>query len=213
MKFLNRQTRAQVFKLSPFADNFIAQMQQSFASELDVNNKAESALLSKYYDHQKPSCHQAMIIEGHAVMAFIAANRETYFTDLPLPVFFSKLETEQLFFIDFLDTSMSDFPFENFRKRNTLKKMLGGSLAVDAFSLNAIDVVKVLELFYFSRRYERSAITMIADGRVPVALRLCRDGNFHINYLAEYESKVRDAAVDAGFIVGDIDLCWNYKVE
>ena len=212
MRILQPHTRREVFETSSFADNFIAQMQQSFAAELDENDQAEKALLRKYYDHLEPAYHEVVRIEAHAVFAFKSESRASYFRDLPLEVFFSKLETRKIFFIDFLDTGMMDFPFQNFIKRNVLKKMLGGSLEVKAFSLQPAVVMKVLELFYFSGQYERSAITIIAEGSVPVALRLCKDGNFHTNYLEADRKQVEQAAIGAGFLVGDIDLCWDYSV-
>ncbi len=213
MKLLNKYTRTQVFKLSPFADNFIAQMQQSFASELNVKNKEDAALLRKFYDHQAPAFHELMVIDGHCVAAYIAANRKEYFRGLPLPAFFAALGTVKIYFIDYLDTSMKDFPFESFKKRNTLKKMLSNSLEAEAFSLAPVNVVDILELFYFSGRYERSAIMMIADGSIPVALRLCKDGNFHMNYRVEHEVEIKNAAIASGMEVGDLDLCWRYKVK
>lgn len=212
MQLICSHSRNAVFRRWSFADNIIAQIQQSFAAELDTNSRVEAAMLKKYYDHQTPSFHAPMAIDGHCVIAYKAESRQAYFRELPLPAFFSKLQTEKLYCMDFLATGMADFPFENFIKRNKLKRMPGNVLKAAAFSLNPVDAVNVLELFYFSGRYERSAVILIAEGAVPVAMRLCKDGNFHLNYKAEQEDQIKDAATAVGFMVGDIDLCWAYSV-
>ncbi|MGZ8517160.1 MAG: hypothetical protein ACXWWD_07415 [Chitinophagaceae bacterium] len=209
---INPCTRSSIFRTSSFADNFIAQMQQSFAADIDVSNNYEKSLLHKYYDHLSPSHHDPLVIDAHCVLAFKAESRKEYFQNLPLAAFFSQLNIEKLFFLDFLKTGMQDFPFQNYTKRNILKQMLGGSLKAQAFSIKVEVVVNVLELFYFSGRYERSAITMIGEGAIPIAMRLCKDGNFHTNFQGIHETQIKKAALATGLTIGDIDLCWDYKI-
>jgi hypothetical protein len=207
--------RSTVFKTSHFANAFIAQLQQSYAADLDSGNKAQRILLSRYYDNLKPLGWQQLAIDGHCVMAFPAASQEEYFLGLQkgFDQLFTLLEVAKIYFLDFLNTPLSSFPFENFAKRNQFKRLTGSHPLVEAFAIKSKDIGSVLPLFYFSKRFERASITLIADGDLPFALRLCKDGNFHINYQIHHQTLVQTAAITAGFKIGDVDLCWEYKIH
>jgi hypothetical protein len=209
-------SRTAIFQNSPFADAFIASMQQSYASDLDMTDPSDRSLLKKFYDHLHPlqplhpPFHNDML-----VLTYPAIHQKEYFVKMPkaMEYLFHQLQTKRLYFVDFLKTSLHEFPFETYRKRNKLKQLLGWQLHYGGFQLAIEDLCTVWPLFYFSGIYARSAIVLIADGEAPLALRLCKDGNFHCNYQQGHEDHILPVAKEAGFLTGDVNLCWDYKVH
>jgi hypothetical protein len=208
-------SRKAIFEASPFADQFIFEMQRSYAAELDLNDRLDRSVYRKYYDHLQPLQMGHPPIDGYCIMAYIADTRNDFFERMlpALQQFFEELKIQQLYITDFLKTSLQTFPFKNFQKRNRLRHLMGWRLDYGGFQLSLKDLKQVLPLFYFSGIYARSAITIIADGVVPLSLRLCKDGNFHADYQSLHQRPIQEAASRAGFEVGDVNLCWDYKVN
>jgi len=212
---LQALSRKALFQASPFADTFVADMQQSYAQDFDLSDAQDRSMLRKYYDHLKPFRPvDPPLSNDMVILTFPADHQQAYFAQMPLAMaqLLEALGSTQLYFVDFLKTSLEEFPFETYRKRNQLKRLLGGRLDYGGFRLSITDLPIVWPLFYFSGRYERTAIVLIADGEVPLALRLCKDGNFHCHYQAIHEGRFIQAAEAAGFNTGDVNLCWDYKV-
>jgi len=209
-------SRKAIFRASSFADTFIAEMQQSYAQDFDLSDAQDCSMLRKYYDHLKPFRYvDPPLSNGMLVLTFPADDRKEYFAQMPVAMvqLLEALGSTQLYFVDFLKTRLNEFPFETYRKRNQLKRLLGWSLKYGGFRLSITDLPVVWPLFYFSGIYARTAIVLISDGEAPLALRLCRDGNFHCHYQEVHQQRIATAAQDVGFLVGDIDLCWQYRID
>src|SRR5688572_26212789 len=97
-------SRKAIMEASPFADQFIFEMQRSYAADLDLTDRVDRSLHRKYYDHLRPLQEGHPSIDGNCVLAYIADNRNDFFEQM-LPVlvqFFEELKVQQLYFTDFL---------------------------------------------------------------------------------------------------------------
>lgn len=209
-------SRKAIFQASSLADTFVAYMQQGYAQDLDMNEPQERSLLKKYYDHLQPFQPLDPPLDNDMmVLAFPASNQQDFFGQMPVAMaqLFKALGTKELYIVDFLKTSLNEFPFETYGKRNKLKQLLGWNLHYGGFQLSADDLSVVLPLFYFSGIYARPVIALVADGEVPLVLRLCKDGNFHCNYQQLRKDRITTAASAAGFLTGDVYICWEYSVQ
>lgn len=209
-------SRRSIFHASPFADQFIAEMQQSYASDLDPNDRQDAAELKRLFDHRQPIHEKNDLIEGHCVIAYDTNMLRDYMLSLPLVVkqFLQALNIRQLYLMDFVKTNLYDFPFENFSKRNRFKRLGAINNKKLGYVLQTEDLPKVLPLFYFARKWDVPVIFLVtAEGEVPLSMRLCDDGNFHLNYEAIYEDRILKAAQKTGLVTGDIELCSQYSIS
>lgn len=209
-------TRYSIFQSSVFADNFIAQMQQSYATDFDLNSPKEAAMLRKYYDHLQPFNTINKPINRHNVLAYPATSKNDYVANFSLTLqhFFRELDISKIYLME--DTCISiveEFPFENFSKRNSFKRLGGVKSGQVGYKIHIYNLHKVFPLFFFSRRYDVPVIFFLtAEGETPLSIRLCDDGNLHINYQEEYEQHIHHAAKEAGLKIGDTELCDAYSV-
>lgn len=207
-------SRQAIFRSSAFADNFMAEMQQSYAADFDVSIKKEAAAVKKYYDHLRPFQPIGSPINSFCVLAYNAENLSDFILNTPLvsQAFLEQLHIQELCLIDFTKYSLLDFPFENFRKRNQFKRLGGIKDDAVAYKFPVNRLPQVLPLFFFARKWDIPVIFLLtADGEIPLSFRMCDNGNFHLNYQEIYQERIQEAAKRAGFIMGDIELCYEYK--
>lgn len=208
-------SRSAFLRYSVFADNLIADLQKSYAQNFEPDDKREQAMLRKYYDHRQAFSSLSSPIDGHAVLACDARTQKEYLDSMSssLMTLLKLFGHTELVAGDFLCNPLSAFPFQNFSKRNKLKRLLKGGLAGSAIICAVEDVSEVLSLFYFNQVYDRySAVFITLSENIPLALLLCDDGNFHLQYHAADGEEIKAAAEEAGFCVGDIDLCWSHSI-
>jgi hypothetical protein len=209
-------TRPEIFNASVFADNLIAIFQQSYASNIDPTVKWEADMLKKYYDHLKPFQAIDPAIDGHFVLAYAAASKEDYIENFPLVLqeFLRALDITELYLMNFNKTNLFGFEFENFRKRNLFKLYGGKNNGNLGYLVNIDHLQKSFPLFFFSGVYDIPVIFLItASGKVPLSLRLCDDGNLHLNFQPQYQEHITETAKKAGFQIGDLEICSQYRVH
>ena len=208
--------RTEIFQANQFVDNFIAEMQASYAQYIDKTVPREGKMLAEYYDHLEPISPIKEPIMGHCVLAYDAESKKDYVENLPLVLqqFYRELGITQLYLMDFNKTSLLDFPYENFKKQNEFKSLAKGNPKVMGYLLNVDDLHKILPLFFFSKRYDVPVIFFLtANGDVPLSTRMCDDGNLHLNYQEQYDEQVEGAAEAAGLEIGDLELCVAHRVH
>ena len=112
-----------------------------------------------------------------------------------------------------LHTPFDNYPFQNFKKRNDFRRIMGRNLKNGGYLIDTGILKKILTLFFFSCFYGRPVIFFIpADGDVSMTIHLCDDGNFHLNFQEKHANQITEAAITAGFIMGDLDLCWDNSI-
>ncbi|WP_299986467.1 hypothetical protein [uncultured Pontibacter sp.] len=203
--------RTTIFRFSPFADNLIASYQRSYAAMFDATIPEEAKVLRQYYDHREALQPDDTPIMSDLVMAYDAADRPDYVTQMPLrPLqFFNSLGVAQLYLMDFLRSDLNEFPFENFRKKNLFRRMVGRQSEDYNFLLDTSD----LPLFFHARKWDVPVIFLVAAaGEIPVAVNLCDDGNLHVSCPDRYSQQVQAAALAAGFETGDFTICSRYSI-
>src|SRR6478735_12343392 len=106
-------SRKAIFHASSLADTFVAYMQQGYAQDLDMAEPQERSLLKKYYDHLQPFQPLNPPLDNDMmVLAFPATNQQDYFVQMPkaMTQLFQELGTRELYIVDFLKTSLDEFP-------------------------------------------------------------------------------------------------------
>lgn len=213
---INSITRASLFRSSVFADNLIAGMQQSYASDFDATVKSEALVLKKLYDHRKPFKNIEQSINGHCVLAYPANNKKDYTRQLPtrLISFLQLLEISELYLLDFLSGDIAQqFPFESFSKRNQWKRLVATKGCNIAYHFSIVQLQQVLPPFFFSDRHSAPGIYLInKNGKTDIAMDLCDDGNLHVSYQKTNEQAILDAAQKSGLQTGDTQLCTQYSI-
>lgn len=206
--------RSEIFQRSIFADNYIASVQQGYKQF--IGNTYWEAKQLATFDHLKPFKEKTDYKLSSAVMAY-PANTKADYVDNMAKAFINFLEAlgiESLYMLEFNQSSLIDFPFENFIKRNAFKRMARTKEKDIGFELEIESLKKVLPLFYFSKRYDTAVLTLLsANDEIPIAFDLCDDGNWHISYPIMVEATVCNTAEKAGFIIGDLQLCSQYYVH
>lgn len=208
-------TRKNIFHSSITADNIIATMQQSYASDFDLINSSEAAIVNKFYDHQQPFHFMDSPMDNHCVLAYSANSLKDYLNEIPgvLQTLFEALEIKQLYLLDFLNTTLDEFPFQNYKKRNDFRRIAGRNIKHSGYCLDTADLKNILNLFFFSGHHGRPILFFIpTNDHIAISTRLCSDGNFHINFQEQNANQIFKAAKNAGFKVGDIDLCWEISL-
>jgi hypothetical protein len=212
----NPITRHEIFNSSVFADNLIAEFQQSYTSDIDLSVKQEADMLKKYYDHLKPFQPIDPPIDSHCVLAYAAESKKDYIETFPLVLqkFLTALNIQDLYLTYFNNKNLFKFEFENFRKRN-LFKLYGGRKAQNlGYQIKVPNLHKGFPLFFFSGVYDVPVIFLItANGEIPLSLRLCDDGNLHLNFQEMYQKRIHEAAKNAGFKIGDLEICVQYRLH
>jgi len=209
-------TRPEIFRSSVFADNLIAEFQQSYTLDIDLSVKKEAEMLKKYYDHLKPFQPIEPTINSHCVLAYDAESKKDYIEtfSLVLQKFLTALNIQDLYLTYFNKKNLFQFEFENYRKRN-LFKLYGGKKTENlGYQIKVSDLHKSFPLFFFSGVYDVPVIFLItAEGEVPLSLRLCDDGNLHLNFQEMYQKRIHEAAKNAGFKMGDLEICVQYRLH
>jgi hypothetical protein len=208
--------RPEIFSSSVFADNLIADFQRSYTLDIDLSVKAEAQMLKKYYDHLKPFQPIEPPINNHCVLAYAAESKKDYIEAFPLVLqkFLLDLNIQDLYLTYFNSKNLFEFEFENFRKRNLFKLYGGKNTKNLAYQIKVSDLHKGFPLFFFSGVYDVPVIFLItANGEVPLSLRLCDDGNLHLNFQEMYQKQIHKAAKESGFIRGDLELCVQYRLH
>ena len=208
--------RSSIFHSSIFADNFISEMQQRYAVDFDPTIKGEAAVLKRAYDHLTPFELIDTPISSACVLAHAASSKKDYAESFPRQLidFFHLLKIDELYLMQFTNSNLLDkFPFQNFSKRNRFKRLTGGNRTDCGYRFHVKDLQQVFPLFFFSRHYDSPVIFLFtANGEVPLSLRLCDDGNLHLNFQEQYQQQIYVAANKAGLIRGDIEICEKYSV-
>ena len=209
-------TRLEMFKSSIFADNLIAEFQQSYTLDIDLSVKAEAKMLKKYYDHLHPFQFIEPPINSHCVLAYNAESKKDYIEIFPLVLqkFLTDLDIQELYLTYFNNKNLYKFEFENLKKRNLFKQYGGKKDNNLGYQINVSDLHNCLPLFFFSGVYDVPVIFLItANGEVPLSLRLCDDGNLHLNFQEMYQNSIHKAAKNAGFKIGDLEICVKYRLQ
>lgn len=209
-------TRKAIFLSSVFADNLLADFQQSYTLDIDLSVKKEADMLKKYYDHLKPFQLIDPPINSHCVLVYDAKSKKDYIESFPLVLqqFLMALNIQDLYLTYFNNKNLFKFEFENFTKRNLFKLYGGRKTDNLGYQIKVSDLHKGFPLFFFSGVYDVPVIFLItANGDVPLSLRLCDDGNLHLNFQEMYQKLIKEAAAHAGFIMGDIELCTYYRLN
>ena len=212
----NPITLPEIFRSSVFADNLIAEFQQSYTLDIDLSVKQEAEMLKKYYDHLKPFQRIDPPINSHCVLAYDAENKKDYVETFPLILqkFLTVLNIQDLYLTYFNNKNLFQFEFENFRKRNLFKLYGGRKTKNLGYQIKVSDLHKGFPLFFFSGVYDVPVIFLItANGQVPLSLRLCDDGNLHLNFQKMYQKRIQEAAKNAGFKMGDLEICVQYRLH
>ena len=118
--------RRSVFKSSTFNDYIIAKFQQSYANDLDASVPSERKLLNQFYDHLTPLTPGYNEPTSHCVIAYDTESRLDYLKNFPrqLSFFLLQLGITEQFLLRFTDTNLlTEFPFENFTKKNRFKRL------------------------------------------------------------------------------------------
>jgi hypothetical protein len=212
MKIISRK---EFFLSSEFADSCIADMQRSYSADLDETIRSDKKQLKQNFDHRQRFNKNSLPVEGHCVIAYPASGKKEYCHELPvkLILFLKSLGSQTLTLLDFINSDLSDFPFETFQKRNRFKHIGRGIKRDHVIQFNTDLLADIVPLFFFSRRYGIPVILLISDGVVPVSLDLCDDGNLHLHFQEKHREQVLTAATAAGFITGDLELCTGYSVS
>ena len=209
-------TRLEIFRSSVFADNLIAEFQQSYTLDIDLSVKKEAEMLKKYYDHLKPFQPIEPSINSHCVLAYDAESKKDYIEafSLVLQKFLTALNIQDLYLTYFNKKNLFQFEFENYKKRN-LFKLYGGKKTENlGYQIKVSALHKSFPLFFFSGVYDVPVIFLItANGEVPLSLRLCDDGNLHLNFQEMYQKRIHEAAKNAGFKIGDLEICVQYRLH
>lgn len=207
-------SRRNYFLLSPFADSFIAKMQEAYAVDLDSTDKRDRKVLRQRFDHLQSFARDPVSVDAHCVIALPATSQNDYATMLPkhTAALLSRLECNTVTLLDFINTDFSLFPFQNFSKRNRFRRLTADMRRDRVVQFEPGRVPELLPSFLFSRCYDLPVIFLIGDGPVPVSLRLCDDGNFHLNFCETDRPRITEAAKLSGFITGSIELCDAYSV-
>ncbi|WP_161631518.1 hypothetical protein [Sediminibacterium sp. C3] len=190
-------------------------MQNSYSVDLDESIRSDKKQLKQNFDHRQQFNQNNSPVTGNCVIVYPAINRKDYCLKLPesITLFLKTLGSQKVTLLDFVNTDFSDFPFETFQKRNIFKRISRGIKRSYVIQFSVDIIVDIFPLFFFSRRYDIPVILMISDGEVPVSLRLCDDGNLHLNFREKHHEQVIAAATVAGFVIGDIELCRGYSVS
>ncbi|CAN5293299.1 hypothetical protein BH09BAC1_BH09BAC1_15160 [soil metagenome] len=208
--------RTEIFQTNQFVDNFIAEMQDSYAQYIDQSVPREGKMLAEYYDHLQAFNPSEEPIMGHCVLAYDAESKKDYVENLPLVLqgFYEALGITQLYLMDFNKTSLLDFPYENFKKQNEFKRLAKGNAKGMGYMLEVADLPKMMPLFFFSKRHDKPVIFFLtATGDVPLSIRMCDDGNLHLNYQEKFDEQIEAAAEAAGLDIGDIEICTVHRVH
>jgi len=209
--------RSTIFKSSAFADSFIATMQQRYAVDFNRIPGQDAAQLKKKFDHLEPFQPIDGTINQHAVLGFNAESKKEYIETFPQRVncFFNHLGIQELYLLQFTNTNLvKDFPFQNFHNRNSFKRLAANNGNRRGYLLPVSALATVFPLFFFSGVYDLPVIFLLtATGSVPIAVQLCDDGNLHINFQERYSEDIRAAATEAGFEIGDLEICSLYSVH
>ncbi len=208
--------RTEIFQASQFVDNFIAEVQASYAQYIDVKVPSEKRMLEKYYDHLEPLAAIEQSITGHCVLAYPANDKKDYIAHLPIAMqrFYAALGITSLYLMDFNNTPLYQFPFENFKKHNKFKHLAKGKANGVGYQIAVQHLHQVLPLFFFSRKYDVPVIFLLtAIGTVPLSIRMCDDGNLHLNFQEMYRRQVEDAASAAELCIGDLEICTVHRLH
>lgn len=209
-------TRIELFKSSIFVDNLTAIFQQSYTSDIDLSVKEEAQMLKKYYDHLHPFQVLVPPINSNCVLAYDAESKKDYIANfsLVLQKFLMALNIQNMYLTYFNKKNLYNFEFENFNKRN-LFKLYGGKKTENlAYQIKVLHLHKCFPLFFFSGVYDVPVIFLItAVGNVPLSIRLCDDGNLHLNFQEIYQKQIYRAAQESGLQIGDLEICVQYRIH
>lgn len=77
-----------------------------------------------------------------------------------------------------------------------------------SYQIKVSDLQKGFPLFFFSGVYDVLVIFLItAIGEIPLSIRLCDDGNLHLNFQEIYQKRIVEVAKESGFKMGDLEMC------
>ena len=83
-----------------------------------------------------------------------------------------------------------------------------------SYQIKVSDLHKGFPLFFFSGVYDVPVIFLItAIGKIPISIRLCDDGNLHLNFQEIYQKRIVEAAKESGFEMGDLEICVQYRLN
>ena len=208
--------RSTIFHSSAYIDNYIAGMQQSYGADFNADNAQEKAMLNKYYDHLQAYKPQPTTTNSYAEMAYPAVSKADYCIHFPLQLkaLLTQVSITDLYLMQFIKTDLlTEFPFENFTKKNRFKRYGGIKRNDVGYRFSVTDITTILPLFFFSGVYDTPVIFLFAaTPTIDLCLRLCDDGNLHYNIPATQHQSFIDAAMQLGFVTDGDDICHRFSV-
>lgn len=228
-------TREEVFFKSRLADYYISDMQKpyvrtdadkeelqyetiiledSFDNTDEEGNQysydEEGSLVKDLKDHMEPFHKGGKLTDDFAVLGYSRKNIVEYVTNRSKALirFFEMMNIRQLYLMDELRYDWLRFPFNNREKLAAIKSLVNVPSYREAFEMNIGELAFILPLFSYSGRHSMPIIFLIsADDKVPIAMFLCDDGNFHTNFHSEDREKIFYAASAAGLVMGGAEVC------
>ncbi len=222
-------TRKEVFSRSRLADCYISGFQTPYLPPAtEVDPLVEEYLLSEEYlrsieysweekgslikdlkDHLEPFYKGEKQTDDFAVLAYPRRNAD-YQTSRSnaLIRFFEIMNIRQLYLVDELRYDWLRFPFSNKSKLAAVKSLVTEPSYREAFELDVEDLETVLPWFDHSQRHSIPIIFLIStDDKVPIAMFLCDDGNFHTSFHSKDGEKISYAAAASGMMMGGVEVC------
>ncbi|RYY98293.1 MAG: hypothetical protein EOO11_08465 [Chitinophagaceae bacterium] len=205
--------RPSLFRAAPHADQFIASLQQSYASGLNLAHPQDRAEHRRLYDHLQPFSAASDPFGPYGVIAFPAGTRAAYDAGFPaaLVKLLAGLAIDRLAVTDFMNLDLAAFPFGSFAQRNRFRALAGRSGEIGGLLINREEVLRVLPLFFNARRWDIPVVCLVSASEPALAVRLCDDGNLHYNCSGPVHGAFLAAAAEAGFVSGDTGLCGEYS--
>ncbi len=170
----------------------------------------KGSLVRDLKDHQEVFHEGGTLTNDFAVLGYSRKNTGQYVTNRSKALirFFEIMHISQLYLIDELRYDWLRFPFRSREKLAAIKSLVNVPAYREAFEMDIEELAFTLPLFHYSGRSGMPIIMLIsADDKVPIAMFLCDDGNFHTSFHDGDREKICYAASAAGLVMGGVEVC------
>ena len=170
----------------------------------------EGSLLADLKDHTKPIHDGGRLTDDFAVLGYSTRNAGDYLANRSkaLIYFFKIMQIRQVYVMDEQRYDWLRFPFGSQEQLAAIRSLVNAPTYREAFEMDIEDLEFMLPLFHLSPRHSMPIVLIIStDDRVPIAMFLCDDGNFHTNFHTGDREKIFYAASAAGMRMGGVEVC------
>lgn len=170
----------------------------------------EGSLLEDLNDHTEPVHDGERLIDDSAVLGYSRKNIGDYVTNRSKALirFFEIMHIRQLYLMDERRYDWLRFPFGSDEQLAALKSLVNVPSYREAFEIDIEDLEFILPLFHNSLRHSIPIIFLFsANDKVPIAMFLCDDGNFHTNFHTDDREKIFYVASAVGLVMGGVEVC------